>query len=161
MQEEQNIQSDVVRFAASDGRTLTGTLYAPADSNQRCVLLNGATAVKRGYYDAYARYLAAAGFTVLTYDYRGIGDSCLRSVQQEPGTMRQWGEADTAGAIAFLTQRHPGYRLLVVGHSAGGQLFGPRRRACWPLAVKAVIGAIGPGRAAWGWPRFGLRCCRC
>lgn len=152
MQEEQNIQSDVVRFAASDGRTLTGTLYAPADSNQRCVLLNGATAVKRGYYDAYARYLAAAGFTVLTYDYRGIGDSCVRSVQQEPGTMRQWGEADTAGAIAFLTQRHPGYRLLVVGHSAGGQLFGLAANNRQAAAMLAVSSQSGYWRY-WPWPR--------
>lgn len=152
MQQEQNIQTEVLRFAAADGRPLTGTLYAPLLDNQRCVLVNGATAVKRSYYDGYARYLAAAGFTVLTYDYRGIGDSCERPVQHETGTMRQWGEADTAGAIAFLTQHRPAHRLLVVGHSAGGQLFGlaaNNRQASGLLAVSSQSGYW----RLWPWPR--------
>lgn len=150
--QEPAVHSEVVRIAAGDGRALAGTLYLPAVSNQRCVLVNGATAVKRSHYDGYARYLAAAGFTVLTYDYRGIGDSCEAGGRPEQATMRQWGEEDTAGAISFLSQRMPASRLLVVAHSAGGQLFGlaaNNRRAAGLLAVSSQSGYW----RLWPWPR--------
>jgi predicted alpha/beta hydrolase len=38
--------------------------------------------------------------------------------------MHSWGEHDLAGAIRFLREREPGLPLLLVGHSAGGQLLG-------------------------------------
>ncbi|MBP6562312.1 MAG: alpha/beta fold hydrolase [Neisseriaceae bacterium] len=111
-------------FVTQDGRLLAATYYQPSHSNGRSVLINGATAVPRRYYQHYAHYLATQGFTVLTYDYRGIGDSRQNPIQRESATFRDWGEQDTAAAIAYLRMRTPTQPLLVVGHSAGGQVLG-------------------------------------
>src|SRR3954467_1593181 len=68
---------DGLRIRALDGFELVATLYRPGrrEDRETAVLINSATAVKRGYYDPFARYLAGEGLTVLTYDYRGIGGS--------------------------------------------------------------------------------------
>ena len=80
--------------------------------------------VPRGFYGPFSEFLAEAGLTVLRFDYRGIGGSLRGHVSASDATMHSWGEQDLAGAIRFLREREPGLPLLLVGHSAGGQLLG-------------------------------------
>ncbi len=117
---------DGLQIRALDGFELAATLYTPVNGEDRrtAVLVNSATAVKRRYYDGYARYLADAGFTVVTYDYRGIGGSRPRSLVRFSAFMRQWGEEDQGGVLAWIAARFPDHKLLVVGHSVGGQIVG-------------------------------------
>lgn len=118
------VTADELRIIARDGRSLAATRYAATGDVDSVVIVNGATGVKRGYYDRYARFLAEHGFEVLTYDYRGIGGSADGAVSAEACDMRQWGEVDVTSMIDAAARRYPGKRLLVVGHSVGGQLFG-------------------------------------
>jgi predicted alpha/beta hydrolase len=145
-----------LRLHARDGFRLAATLYEPAPENDRnaAVLINSATAVPRGYYDAYARYLAGEGFSVLTYDYRGIGGSRPKSLRGFRARMIEWCEEDQAGMIdwigAHLRPRH----LLVVGHSVGGQMVGlasNNNRIDALLTVAAQNGYMGhwPEQGRW------------
>lgn len=114
-----------LRIPALDGFELAATLYQPGVGDDGpVVLINSATAVRRGYYDGYARYLAAEGLTVLTYDYRGIGGSRPRSLARFRARMRQWGEQDLAGVLDWIADHLRPKRLLMVGHSVGGQIVG-------------------------------------
>ncbi len=116
-----------LRIPALDGFELAATLYEPgagAGDGGPVVLINSATAVRRGYYDGYARHLAAQGFAVLTYDYRGIGGSRPQSLAGFKARMRQWGEQDLAGVLDWIAGHLRPQRLLVVGHSVGGQIVG-------------------------------------
>jgi len=47
----------------------------PRGAKRHAVLINSATAVPRKVYRGFAGYLAGRGCAVLTYDYRGTGDS--------------------------------------------------------------------------------------
>ncbi len=111
-------------FAAADGHPLAGTRYEPLAPPTAAVLINGATGVPRRYYAAYARFLARQGFAVLTYDYRGIGNSRFHAARPDQLTMRNWGELDAAAALDHLQLPFPHLPLLAVGHSVGGQLLG-------------------------------------
>ena len=114
-----------VGFAARDGTRLAGTLYRPRSPNRRAVLVQAASGVKQEYYGKFAAYLAARGFTVLTFDYRGIGRSRpAGSLRGFRATMRDWAEKDIAGALDHLERATHGARLIGVGHSFGGQAFG-------------------------------------
>lgn len=118
---------ETLRIPALDGFELAATLYEPgagAGDGGPAVLINSATAVRRGYYDGYARYLTDRGFTVLTYDYRGIGGSRPRRLSGFQASMRQWGEQDLAGVLDWVAGHLRPQRLLVVGHSVGGQIAG-------------------------------------
>jgi predicted alpha/beta hydrolase len=66
---------DDITLPAADGYLLGATLFLPRGAKSHAVLINSATAVPRKIYKGFAGYLARRGCAVLTYDYRGIGDS--------------------------------------------------------------------------------------
>jgi predicted alpha/beta hydrolase len=109
---------------ATDGYPLAATLIEPISPNGRVALIGSAMGVKRGFYTKYAAFLAAQGFTVLTYDYRGIGGSLQPPLRNLKAQLWQWGEQDLGGMIAWVDQRYPSSKLFVVGHSMGGQIVG-------------------------------------
>ena len=66
---------DDITVPATDGYPLAATLFLPRGAKRHAVLINSATAVPRKLYRGFAGYLAKRGCAVLTYDYRGTGDS--------------------------------------------------------------------------------------
>ena len=89
-----------IELIAADGVRLTVHWWrADRVTPIGTVILNPATGVHARYYHRYAAYLAANGFSVLTYDYRGIGLSRPTSLQGSTFTWRQWGEQDFDAAL--------------------------------------------------------------
>ncbi len=141
---------DVI-IPALDHLPLAGTLTEPQGAPRGAVLIGSAMGVPRGFYGPFADYLAEGSLAVLRFDYRGIGGSLRGPLRQSDATMHAWGEQDLAGALRFLRERHPGIPLLLVGHSAGGQLFGlvpEPNQVCAVLAVGAQSGYWGNWRGA-------------
>jgi predicted alpha/beta hydrolase len=114
---------EVRQFSARDGRPLEGTAHL-ARAPVGAVVVASATGVGRAYYQPFADYLAEAGLSSLTFDYRGIGGSAQRPLRRDPALLHQWGEEDLEGALRFWGEQHPGMPLLLAGHSVGGQLLG-------------------------------------
>ncbi len=109
-----------------DGQTLAATLFRPPPDRDRrlCVQIHSATAVTRGIYTNYGRFLAAAGCTALSFDYRGTGDSLRGSLRSCDDRMLDWGEYDLPAVTAWMAERFPHHRHTVVAHSVGGQILG-------------------------------------
>jgi predicted alpha/beta hydrolase len=91
------------------------------------VVIAPATGVRKERYIAFARFLAGRGFSVLTFDYRGIGGSRGEPQQRARFQMRQWGECDVTAALDWCVESWAPRRLGYVGHSIGGQLLGLAR----------------------------------
>ena len=138
-------------FPAADGYALAGTLFEPAAPNGRTVLVAPATGVLRRIYAPFAAFLAAEGFRVLTWDWRGTGGSRpAGSLRGFDASLRLWAERDLAGAIDWAGRRHPGDRVVAVGHSFGGQAMGLAPNANRLGALVTVASQSG----YWGlWPR--------
>ncbi len=118
----------VRRVTTSDGVTLTATVWdPPGRARERVLVIASATGVLRGYYASFAAQLASRGFAVVTFDYRGIGDSRVGVVELahagEP-SMRDWGERDLASVLAWAGTTFGNGRAALLGHSVGGQLVG-------------------------------------
>lgn len=112
-------------FAAVDGYRLAATVFEPSAPLRATVLIASATAVPRGYYAKFARYLASQGFQAVTFDYRGIGDSRPKEgLRGFKARMRDWAALDLVAAVDFAAGLAPGKPLLYVGHSFGGQALG-------------------------------------
>ncbi len=93
-------------LAATDAFPLAATWTLPEDNLRAVVVVNSAAAVPRGYYAPFAETLAAAGYGVLTYDYRGIGESLRApSLRGFAATMSDWARKDFAGALAAAAER--------------------------------------------------------
>lgn len=140
-----------ITLTAADGYRLGATQFGGGGN---AVLVMPATGVPQSYYAGFAAYLAERGFTVLTFDYRGIGRSLAGNIRRVPARMQDWARLDAAAAFDFLSGR----KIQVVGHSFGGQMLGllpdPAR-----IAAALVVGSQSGywrhwpalGRA-WMWP---------
>jgi predicted alpha/beta hydrolase len=120
---EQVSASEQISLACTDGQQIAATLFLPPQPNGLTLLINGATGVPRGYYNAFAGFMAGRGFTVLTYDYRGIAGSPPTPGAPAP-RMLDWAQQDMAAAMRYLAQRFPAFTPVLVGHSFGGQVLG-------------------------------------
>jgi predicted alpha/beta hydrolase len=139
-----------IRFPATDGFELAGTLHGEAATAQAAVLIAPAMGVPQGYYAEFARWLAAQGRLVLCFDYRGMGASRPAA---HAGTLRgfdadivTWAERDAAGALAWLKAQAPaGTPMHWIGHSLGGQILGllPNKHL-----VDSVV-TVGSGSGYW------------
>ena len=116
--------TNTVEINTADGYQLVASEFKPSNNNGRVVIINGATGVLRKYYQAYAEFLCARGFTIITYDYRGIGDSKQASVNAKPASMMHWGQLDMDAVLTWTQACYPAMKISGVGHSIGGQLLG-------------------------------------
>jgi predicted alpha/beta hydrolase len=87
---------------------------------QSVVVVAPATSVRCRYYSRFAGYLHANGFNVVTFDYRGIGESRPRSLRGFRADWADWGEHDLEAALRFAEASFPGQPIDVVAHSIGG-----------------------------------------
>lgn len=107
-----------------DGKTITATVFKPKGQVKGAILLGPATGIKRQFYANFASYLAEAGYGVVTFDNRGIGESLNCKVSDSDASLQCWGEKDMPAAFEHLKAVFPNTQYHLIGHSAGGQLIG-------------------------------------
>lgn len=108
---------------ARDGASLAATGYgASRPVGKQAVVIAGTAGESRRLYAAFADHLARAGYPVLTFDYRGSGDSLTGPIKSSAATLRQWSEQDLAGVLDWAARAYPGMDLVLIGHAVGGQL---------------------------------------
>lgn len=110
------------REPAADGFALGGFTWrhATADRSRAVVIINAATSVRCRHYSRFAEYLCAHGFDVITYDYRGIGESRPTSMKNLDASWSDWGYLDFEAMLKRAQREFPGQPIDVVGHSFGG-----------------------------------------
>ncbi len=113
-----------VSISTPDGYTLSASEFTPETSNGVAVILNGATGVLKKYYQSFAEHLCQQGFTILTYEYRGIGNSTQAEKDAPQPSMIHWGQIDMDVVLQYFSNKHPTLTMKGIGHSIGGQLLG-------------------------------------
>jgi predicted alpha/beta hydrolase len=137
---------------AEDGRPLSASWFEPADGRAHAVaLISSAAGVPRGYYRAFAQWLAGRGYAALSYDYRGIGGSRLGRLRDDPATMRDWALLDMSAALAAAQARRActaaaPLPLLLIGHSFGGNAIAFARGVEQADALLTVGSQLGEPR---------------
>lgn len=117
------LPEDTLTIAADDGAPLAATIFLPssqASAATPVTLIAAATAIERRYYARFARFLVGEGRPVLTFDYRGIGDSLVGPIKDCKARYSDWGVLDTPGVLAYVATAFPGRPIHWVGHSYGG-----------------------------------------
>ena len=133
----------------SEGVKLAGDLFLPDDlrpgeKRAGIVLCHGYTGVRNLYLPDIARILNGAGYVVLTFDYKGWGDS-----EGPPARLAPYSRvADVQAALSFLAAQPEAdpERLGIYGTSYGGATvvfvaaIDPR--------VRCVVSVVGIGNGA-------------
>lgn len=133
----------------SEGVRLVGDLYlpddiGPGDRRAGVVLCHGYTGVKDLYLPDNARVLTEAGYAVLTFDYKGWGESGGPRSRLAPYSR----VADVQAALTFLGARPEvdASRLGLYGTSYGGAT------VVWTAAIdsraRCVVSVVGIGNGA-------------
>ncbi|MCC6873940.1 MAG: alpha/beta fold hydrolase [Sandaracinaceae bacterium] len=132
---------------STDGFPLGARVYEPEGPARATVLVHGAMATPQRFYRAFAADLAQSRLRVITYDYRGIGESRTGSLRGFRASMTEWATKDAAAATNLaLSYSEP---LLLAGHSFGGQLLG---LIDTPARVRAIA-LVGSQFGYYGhWP---------
>lgn len=125
---DRNTAMQTIDITCQDGTRLKGH-FLPAHAGQQAathdpVLLCPATGVKQHFYLRFATWLAEQGHDVLVFDYRGIGLSLHGPLKDSRATLAEWGQQDQVAALDWLVRRTGREQVLLIGHSAGGQMMG-------------------------------------
>jgi dipeptidyl aminopeptidase/acylaminoacyl peptidase len=130
----------------SEGTRLSGDLFlpdglSPGERRAGIVLCHGYTGVRNLYLPDTAKVLTGAGYVVLTFDYKGWGDSDGPRSRLSP-----YGRVlDSQAALTFLGTQPvvDADRLGIYGTSYGGAT------VVWTAAVdprvKAIVSVVGVG----------------
>ena len=136
-----------ISIPCPDGVVLGGHLWlAETPWPEGSVIVNPATGVLARYYHRYAHFLARHGFDVLTFDYRGIGQSRPPELRGAGYRWRDWGERDFEAVLRLMSGHRRHGPLMVVGHSVGGFLPGLAEHA--PMIDRMLT--VGAQYAWWG-----------
>lgn len=132
-----------MKIAAKDGVEIDATFFDPEGKAKGAVLIVAAMGAPQSYYRTFAQWLAAQGYLVATFDYRGMGRSRTGKMRDVKADILDWARLDTAAVLDALASRVPGSPLYWIGHSLGGQIlpFVPNRER----VAKAITVATGNG----------------
>ena len=113
-----------INLATSDQTVISLKIFEPQNSNGKLLLINSATGVKQQIYFSFAKYLREKDFTVITYDYRGIGESKPDKMKGFEASMRIWGTQDFESVTNYILDKFPAYEKFCLGHSVGALIIG-------------------------------------
>lgn len=114
--------SESIQLRTSDDFSISATLFQGGKKGQHAVIIAPATAVTQDYYRPFAEYACGYDqFDVLTFDYRGTGQSIDRPLASFHATMSDWGRYDLDAAISWASSRYD--KVFLLGHSVAGQIY--------------------------------------
>ena len=109
-----DLPAEAVSFPSGSGTTVRGWLLDQPDSRGVVILMHGVRATRTSMLNR-ARFLHAAGYAVLLFDFQAHGESRGRVISF--GFLES---RDAAAAVAFARNRFPDQRIGVIGSSLGG-----------------------------------------
>lgn len=111
-----------IAIPAADGAVIAARFYGASSGHRGAVLIAPAMGVAQDYYASFARWLAAEGFLVATFDYRGTFRSRQGPLRGFEATVLDWARLDCAAVLDALAARAGDQPLYWIGHSLGGQI---------------------------------------
>jgi predicted alpha/beta hydrolase len=133
------------QLRCDDGETLAVSVFSPppATRSPAVLVVNPAIGNRQERYWDTARYWAARGWRVVTYDYRGIGASA--ALQRDVGRFRlaDWGRQDLTAVLRHVRQAWAPPATVVLAHSMGAQVVQFCAHPEWIDAAVFVAGQKG------------------
>jgi len=137
-------QFEALNITCKDGYRLSARFYAAqTKQHEHPVLICPATGITKQFYNSFASWLSEQGYDVLVFDFRGIGDSLHGPLSKSTASIVQWGQLDIPAAVDTLLQKTSAAQVILLGHSAGGQLLGIVPNYEKVAKVVAVSGSTG------------------
>ena len=132
-----------ITLTAADGYPLSALYLKPVGEPTGSIIISSATGIKKEYYINFTRFLVQHGYSVLLYDYRGIGGSANVHLKNCNAYMHEWGTLDMNAALDYMVNEKGFTGITWVGHSVGAQLVGFLQQQQHIRKVIAISAAFG------------------
>lgn len=107
----------------TDGAKNEISLFPAENKQAPLIIISPAMGVRASYYEVLAQDFASQGFNACTVDYRGTGKSSLRASRKV-----NFGYEDLVNdlkeLVSKLREEFPNNKMVLLGHSLGGQIGG-------------------------------------
>lgn len=120
------------------------SLYNAVDSDKIMIIVSAA-GVLQSFYRTIAEYFQKNSISTITFDYTGIGQSLFTSIESDNTTLTNWGNRDLEAVINHAIKAFPNFKIILLGHSIGGQLIGLAPSSC--MAEKIIL--VGAQSGYW------------
>lgn len=117
-----NYTSETLPAVTDDGARAEVMLSLPVEATHTVLYWLPALGVSARQYLPLAQSLASKGVGVAIHEWRGIGSSDKRAERRENWGYRELLEDDLPAGLAAVRRRLPHARVLLGGHSLGGQV---------------------------------------
>lgn len=151
-----------ISILTSDHYEITATVFEPETPNRKLLLVNSATGVKQQTYYDFAAFFAKKGYTVITYDYRGISLSKPEKMKGFEANMRMWGNTDYKAVTDYIQKEYPQHQKFLIGHSVGALILGMNmdsvlfEKFCFVATQHTYFGHLKPSVQLMSLLGFGL-----
>jgi fermentation-respiration switch protein FrsA (DUF1100 family) len=125
-----NFHAESIAFPSASGSNIRGWLIVPPTNHGVVIIQHGVRGCRADGV-ARARFLSAAGYAVLLFDFQAHGESLGKNI-----TFGHLESRDSQAAVAFVKERFPAQPIAVIGQSLGGAA---ARLAQPPLDVQALV----------------------
>ena len=99
------------------------SLYNAVNSD-RIIIIVSAAGVLQSFYKKIAEFFQNNNISTITFDYAGIGKSLNGNIKKENSNLTNWGNRDLEAVIKYTIETYPRFKIILLGHSIGGQLIG-------------------------------------
>ncbi|MEM9932381.1 MAG: alpha/beta fold hydrolase [Bacteroidota bacterium] len=137
------MQTRDFHITCADGYVLSATLWIPKQDTGRIIQFHNGTGIPASLYHHFWTYLAEEGFTVLAFDYRGMGQSLEGSLAESKATIAEWAYQDMTAVFEWVLAHYPTHKKILMGHSMGGQLFGMMHNAVHADLLVMIASSTG------------------
>jgi predicted alpha/beta hydrolase len=110
-------------ITTQDQQILQGYRFSPATPGKGSIIIAPAMGITQAFYRPLATWLAEEGFTVITFDYRGMGESATQAMRFQQHNILDWAQYDCSAALAEVLKAKAPEPIYWLGHSLGGQIF--------------------------------------
>lgn len=118
------MRKEKTKIRTKDGRTISATSFVPEKANGKNIIVAPAAQFTQRDYEPFSVFFQQLGYHVITFDYRGVGDSAPDELKGYVAGLHQWAVQDMDAVIRHVKNNFPNQELIFVGHGVGGELVG-------------------------------------
>ena len=107
-----------------DGTKIWINCFIPEHDNGKVLVVAPAAGMTHDFYYLFSGYFCQKGFTVISFDYRGVGKSAPHRLSGYKATLHEWAVQDLNAVLLYAKNNFKTHEIIYVGHSISGEIIG-------------------------------------
>jgi predicted alpha/beta hydrolase len=107
-----------------DGKKIRARVYVPEEEAKGVIVISPSATVTQEFYFDIACFFREHNFAVISFDFRGTGDSAPLALKGFEASLANWALQDTDAVLRHTKNQFPKHELIFLGHGIGGEITG-------------------------------------